>query len=231
MYNKKTRGIIKDESNFCIIKYTTEKRIRPDPDQYANEPTLEPALDRRMTSSRRRHRGEEKKRPPSFHRQWLTRAGGQTVVIKPKSFASTATAIIHGRLTWNMTGVQIIIVRLETLLLPLSENQVFSPRIPLFPLQPSSSSSKFRSLSLSLSLDARHSRDVSQSKRFCNASMIYCTCRDLTSESFERGGEAILLPRSPLFRSHPTGPRKGSSPDTRKGRPSEKFVSSFPRSD
>lgn len=158
MYDKKTRGIIKDESNFCIIKYTTEKRIRPDPDQYANEPTLEPALDRRMTSSRRRHRGEEKKRPPSFHRQWLTRAGGQTVVIKPKSFASTATAIIHGRLTWNMTGVQIIIVRLETLLLPLSENQVFSPRIPLFPLQPSSSSSPFRSLFLSFSRRASFQR-------------------------------------------------------------------------
>ena len=50
------------------------------------------------------------------------------------------------------------------------------------------------SISLSLSLDARHSRDVSQSKRFCNASMIYCTCRDLTSGSFERGGGPFFSP-------------------------------------
>lgn len=49
-------------------------------------------------------------------------------------------------------------------------------------------------LSFSLSLDARHSRDVSQSKRFCNASMIYCTCRDLTSESFEKGGGPFFSP-------------------------------------
>ena len=49
-------------------------------------------------------------------------------------------------------------------------------------------------LSFSLSLDARHSRDVSQSKRFCNASMIYCTCRDLTSGSFERGGGPFFSP-------------------------------------
>lgn len=92
----------------------------------------------------------------------------------------------------------------------LSENQVFSPRIPLFPPRLSDRPHRRPRFDLSLSPRASFRRDVSQSKRFCNASMIYCTCRDLTSESFKRGATrtAILLPRSPLFRSHPTEPRK-----------------------
>lgn len=137
--------------------------FRSDPDQYANE--LETTLDRRMTSSRRRHRREEKKRPPSFHRQWLTRVGGQTVVIKPKSFASTATAIIHGRLTWNMTGVQIIIVRLETLLLPFQRTKSSLLEYPFSLLaSPTVRIVVPVSISLSLSLRARHSAETFRSR-------------------------------------------------------------------
>lgn len=110
-----------------------------------------------------------------------------------------------------MTGVQIIIVRLETLLLPFQRTKSSLLEYP-FSLLASPTVRIVVPVSISLSLSPRASfrRDVSQSKRFCNASMIYCTCRDLTSESFKRGATrtAILLPRSPLFRSHPTEPRK-----------------------
>lgn len=133
-----------------------------------------------------------------------------------------------------MTGVQIIIVRLETLLLAFREPSLLSSNIPprLFN-RPHPSRPRF-DLSFSLFPRASFRRDVSQSKRFCNASMIYCTCRDLTSGNL-KGGMRLVRPFfspvllfSDLIRQ---GHGRLVASDTRKGRPSEKFVSSFPRSD
>lgn len=120
-----------------------------------------------------------------------------------------------------MTGVQIIIVRLETLLLAFREPSLLSSNIPprLFN-RPHPSRPRFDlsfSLSLSFSLFPRASfrRDVSQSKRFCNASMIYCTCRDLTSGNL-KGGCDSYGHSSPPFSSFPISSDRATEGSSRR---------------
>jgi len=140
---------------------------------------------RASLESRRGHRerggtGGTERGPPSrpTHNAQLTWAG-RPVVIKPKSFASAATAITHSRLSEIWPPFKLLCLEIHL--------GAPSPARPWPPFgsvsrrgeshpDPSPRSSSRSSRRQSPHLSAASSGDVSQSRRFRNASVIYYAC-------------------------------------------------------